>query len=149
MIENHFSCIRVSDSGICPFCYSTRIIKNGTTKTKKQQYFCKNCSLRFVDFYTYKAYLQNTNSLIIQFTKDGLGIRSIARVLNISATKLGFEKLMEVSRLLFCHSVKCMNWTRCDSSSERKPIQYSWYMQLIKYRKKLLDSILEREITKH
>jgi len=88
MIEDDSKCIKVSDTGICPFCYSDKIIKNGTTKTKKQQYVCKKCYRRFLDFYTYKAYLPNINSLIIQFTKEGLGIRSTARVLRISTTTL-------------------------------------------------------------
>ncbi len=88
MIENHNRCVRVSDTGICPFCYSQKIIKNGTTKTRKQQYFCKMCSRRFLDFYTYKAYLPNINSLITQLTKEGLSIRSTSRLLKISATTL-------------------------------------------------------------
>ena len=88
MIENDIRCIKVSDTGSCPFCYSNKIIKNGTTKTKKQQYICKKCNRRFLDFYTYKAYYSNINSLIIQFIKEGLGIRSTARILKISVTTL-------------------------------------------------------------
>jgi len=88
MIEDHSSCIRVSDSKICNKCYSKNIIKNGTTKTGKQQYFCKNCKNRFIEFYSYKAYQKTINSNIIQLTKEGLGIRSTARILNISTTTL-------------------------------------------------------------
>ena len=88
MIENYNRSIKVSETGICPFCYSSRIIKNGTTKTKKQQYFCKRCNRRFLDFYTYKAYFPRINSLIVQLIKEGLGIRSTARVLEISVTTL-------------------------------------------------------------
>lgn len=29
------------------------------TKTRKQQYICKNCNKRFIDFYSYKAYKKN------------------------------------------------------------------------------------------
>jgi hypothetical protein len=88
MIESHYRCAKVSDTGICPFCYSHNIIKNGTTRTRKQQYICKDCHKRFLNYYTYKAYLPNINSLIIQLTKEGLGIRSVTRVLQISATTL-------------------------------------------------------------
>lgn len=63
-------------------------MKNGTTKTRKQQYICKECRKRFLDYYTYKAYHSNINPLIIQLTKDGLGIRSISMVLKISITTL-------------------------------------------------------------
>ena len=88
MIENHSSCIKVSDTKICPFCYSPKIIKNGKTKTKKQQYICKNCKKRFLDFYSYNAYKPSINRKIIQFTKEGFGIRSTARLLEISPTTL-------------------------------------------------------------
>lgn len=88
MIENYLRCIKVSETGICPFCYSSRIIKNGTTKTRKQQQVCKQCNRRFLDYYSYKAYRKEINPLIIQLTKEGLGIRSTARILNISVTTL-------------------------------------------------------------
>jgi len=88
MTEDHSSCIRVSDTAICKHCYSKNIIKNGTTKTRKRQYICKNCNKRFVEFYSYQAYHKNINSQIIQFTKEGLGIRSSARILKISTTTL-------------------------------------------------------------
>lgn len=86
MIETHTTCSRVSETKICPFCYSQKIIKNGHTKTHKQQYYCKTCLKRFLDYYTYNAYRSNINTQIIQFTKEGLGIRSTARVLKISIT---------------------------------------------------------------
>lgn len=84
MIENHTSCVKVSDTKICSYC----IIKKGLTKTHKHQFFCKNCKKRFLYFYTYNAYKQDTNERIKEFVKEGLGIRSIARVLKISVTTL-------------------------------------------------------------
>lgn len=96
MLESHFSCIRISDAKICPFCYGKNIIKNGTTKTKKQQFCCKNCKKRFLDFYTYNAYRKNINDQIIQFTKEGIGIRSTARVLKISATTI-LKRIKEIA----------------------------------------------------
>ncbi|MCW3162625.1 IS1 family transposase [Chryseobacterium oryctis] len=88
MIEYHSSCIRVSDTGICKNCSSKNIIKNGTTKNKKQQYLCKNCNKRFIDYYTYNAYRKDFNFQIILLTKEGLGIRSTARILKISTSTL-------------------------------------------------------------
>lgn len=84
MIENHNRCSKVSDTKICPNCYSPKIVKNGTTKTKKQQYFCKNCNKRFLDFYTYQAYRFGIDNDIV----EGTGVRSIARLLKISPTTL-------------------------------------------------------------
>lgn len=63
-------------------------IKNGTTKTKKQQYSCKSCKKKFIEFYSYIAYQKNLTSKIIQLTKEGLGIRGTSRILNISTTTL-------------------------------------------------------------
>ena len=88
MVKNETLCIKVSDTGICPKCKSKEIIKNGFTKNKKQQFVCNSCKSRFIDFYSYKAYNTWVNKRIIQFTKEGLGIRSTARILKISNTTL-------------------------------------------------------------
>ena len=64
------------------------IIKNGFAKNIKQQYFCKSCGVRFIDYYTNKVCLPTTDDNIIKLTKEGLGIRSTARVLQISTTTL-------------------------------------------------------------
>ncbi|MCF6129100.1 IS1 family transposase [Flavobacterium sp. AS60] len=87
MIKNDTSCFKVSDTGICPNCKSKKIIKNGFTKNRKQQYYCNCCYKRFIDFYTNNSYRVD-DKIIIQLTKEGLGIRSSARVLQISPTTL-------------------------------------------------------------
>lgn len=71
--------------------------QNGCTKTRKQQYFCKNCNKRFLDFYSYKAYHPKLNEKIIQLTKEGLGIRSTARILKISTTTL-LKKIIIIAK---------------------------------------------------
>jgi len=86
MVKNATSCIKISDAGIRPHCNTKNLVKNGFTKNKKQQFYCKNCYKRCIDFYCYKAYKLNTNIKIIQFIKEGLGIRSTARILQISTT---------------------------------------------------------------
>ncbi|WP_035692353.1 IS1 family transposase [Flavobacterium sp. F52] len=72
----------------CPKCKEKKVIKNGRTKNNKQQYYCKMCSHRFIEYYTNQAYKLDINEKIIQLTKEGLGIRSTARILKISATTL-------------------------------------------------------------
>jgi len=67
---------------------NTEFIKYGKTACDKQRYQCKNCKKTSVLKYTYNAYKPNINSKIIQFTKEGLGIRSTARILKISVTTL-------------------------------------------------------------
>lgn len=88
MNQNITSCSRFSDGISCPNCKDPKIIKNGTTKNKKQQYYCKNCDKRFIENYTYRAYLSSTNQNIMLLTKEGLGMLSTARVLKISITTL-------------------------------------------------------------
>lgn len=87
MVKNDILCYKVSDIGFCPHCKSKAIIKNGFTKNRKQQFYCKNCNKRSIDFYTNKSYMVK-NELIIKCTKEGLGIRSTARILQISTTTL-------------------------------------------------------------
>jgi insertion element IS1 protein InsB len=89
-------CCRVSDLPICPNCQQKNVIKNGTTKNKKQQYCCKNCAKRFIENYTYKAYNPTIDKSIVLLTKEGLGIRSTARVLQISTTTL-LKRLLAIA----------------------------------------------------
>lgn len=82
------SCFKVSDTGFCRYCFKSTIIKNGKTKTGKQQYYCKNCNKRFIDYYSYQAYLPLINKKIIELTRNGMGLRNTAAFLKISATTL-------------------------------------------------------------
>lgn len=88
MDANQTLCTKVSGKILCLFCKSADTVKNGTTKNKKQQYYCKQCGKRFIEYYTYCAYKPDTNKQIVMLTKEGLGIRSIARVLAVSATTI-------------------------------------------------------------
>ena len=88
MKENSTSCIRFGVSITCPVCKSTQLIKSGKTSTQKQRYSCKECKKRFIIDYTYNACKSNIDQQIVLFTKEGLGIRSTARVLQISVTTL-------------------------------------------------------------
>lgn len=85
---------KVSSTGTCPHCNSNQIVKNGTTKNKKQQFYCKYCKKRFIDYYSNKAYKRDINKNIIILTKEGVGIRGIARILQISPTTV-------IKRILF------------------------------------------------
>lgn len=66
----------------------TFMIKYGKTKSGNQRYICKLCKKTKVDNYTYQAYKPDIDKNIILFTKQGLGIRSTARILKISTTTL-------------------------------------------------------------
>lgn len=88
MNKNKTLFVKFSDSKICPSCGSNNVVKNGFTTNKKQQFICKFCKNRFIDFYTYKAYNHWVDKRIIKFTKGGLEILSTARILKISTTTL-------------------------------------------------------------
>jgi len=64
------------------------MVRNGKTSSGKQRYLCKNCKATRIENYTYSAYQIDINEQIITLTKEGLGIRSTARVLQISTTTL-------------------------------------------------------------
>lgn len=78
------------ESSSCIRCVGgcVRVIKYGKTKSGNQRYICRLCRKTKVENYIYKAYQPEINSNIILFTKEGLGIRSTARVLKISTTTL-------------------------------------------------------------
>ncbi len=69
----------------CLRCLSYKTIKYGKTKKQIQIYKCLNCKRRFREEYSYQSRLV-TNQQIITLVKEGCGIRSIGRILNISPT---------------------------------------------------------------
>lgn len=73
------------------------MIKYGKTKSGIQRYICKLCKKTRVGNYTYQAYKNDIDESIIQFTKEGLGIRSAARILKISTTTL-LKRIVSIAR---------------------------------------------------
>lgn len=73
------------------------MIKYGKTKSGNQRYICRACGKTRVENYTYLAYKGDINQNIIQLTKEGLGIRSTARILNISTTTL-LKRIVSIAR---------------------------------------------------
>jgi len=51
-------------------------------------------SHRFIKYYTNQACKLDINEKIVQLTKEGLGIRSTARIMEISATTLLKERTL-------------------------------------------------------
>jgi len=71
----------------CNFC-NGKCIKKGFQSNGNQRYKCCVCQKRQQIDYRYNAYKRDINQEIVLFTKEGLGIRSTARILNISTTTL-------------------------------------------------------------
>jgi len=74
-----------------------KMIKYGKTKSGSQRYFCRACKKTRVENYIYKAYKAEINQNVIQLTKEGLRIRSTARILKISATTL-LKRIILIAR---------------------------------------------------
>ncbi|HWD86774.1 MAG TPA: IS1 family transposase [Mucilaginibacter sp.] len=75
-------CIKAVVNSNCHHCLGPTI-KFGKIRNQ-QRYRCKSCNKTQVSHYLKRAYKPITNSLIINHVTEGSGIRSIARLLNIS-----------------------------------------------------------------
>lgn len=85
---NHFklTCSKRGDEKVnCPLCLGNSI-KNGKSRNGTQRFKCVSCQKRFQVDYHYLAYKRNTNPWIKDLVKEGSGIRSISRLLQISPT---------------------------------------------------------------
>ena len=77
-------CIKVVVIINCQYCQG-RLIKFGKVGDR-QRYQCKSCKKTQFRSYLKQAYQASVNSNIIAHVKEGCGIRSISRLLQISAT---------------------------------------------------------------
>jgi len=96
MVNSNTSCFKCVDGINRCICCSGKLVKNGFSKSKKQRYKCKDCNKTIVENYTYNACFCNVNKQIVLLLTEGLGIRSIARILQISATTL-LKRIITIS----------------------------------------------------
>ena len=80
----------------CKFCGGD-CVKNGSQENGKQRYKCKRCKKKQQSEYCYNAYDASINISIKKFVCEGVGIRSIARILNISTTTL-LSRIISISK---------------------------------------------------
>ncbi|WP_408074297.1 IS1 family transposase [Flavobacterium rhizophilum] len=80
----------------CNFC-NGKCIKNGFQINGSQRYKCTICRKGQQNKYNYNACKPSTNKNIIIFTKEGLGIRSTARILKISTTTV-LKRIVSIAR---------------------------------------------------
>ncbi len=89
-------CIRNADGlKTCIHCQNI-CIKNGKAHGK-QRYRCKGCKRSHTEAYTYHACKEGMNLWIKGLLKEGCGVRSIARLLKISATTV-LKKILAFSK---------------------------------------------------
>lgn len=80
----------------CRFC-GEKCVKNGFQLDGNQRYKCRSCKKRQQTKYLYKAYEASLNRQIVLLTKEGLGIRSTARILQISTTTL-LKRIVSIAK---------------------------------------------------
>jgi len=96
MINSNTSCIKCVDGiNTCAYC-AGKLVKNGFSRSRKQRYKCKDCNKTIVENYTYNAYFSYINKQIVILLTEGVGIRSIAKILQISATTL-LKRIIAIS----------------------------------------------------
>ena len=74
-----------------------KIIKYGKTKDGRQKYKCKHCCCTFLKKYSYNAYLFSVNTEIVNLLKEGVGIRGISRLVNISSNTV-LSRIVKLSK---------------------------------------------------
>ena len=77
---------------ICKYC-KKECVKDGFQKNGRQRYKCKKCNKKQQSEYKYHTYDSHIERSIIIYTKEGVGIRSTARLLKISTTTLLSRKI--------------------------------------------------------
>ncbi len=76
-----------------------KYVRNGKTRQGKQRYKCKRCGKTFLKSYINKAYCINSNEWIIKLIKEGTGVRSISRLVNISTTTV-LSRILKFSKMI-------------------------------------------------
>lgn len=90
------SCFRsVGELMSCTDC-SNKLIKYGKTKNGKQRYYCCHCLKSQVLKPCKPGYGNKFNKQIVQFTREGLGIRSTARILGIAPSTI-IRKILAIA----------------------------------------------------
>ncbi|OJX32704.1 MAG: hypothetical protein BGO86_10650 [Chryseobacterium sp. 36-9] len=80
----------------CIHCNYSYCIKAGITSQNKQRYQCKKCKKKFIGNYSYRAYHKSTNHNIQLLIKEGVGIRGISRLLDVSKTTV-LKKILKIA----------------------------------------------------
>jgi transposase-like protein len=72
----------------CPHCQSEAVVKYGKTSTGKERFRCQqsaDCGRTFLRSYAYPGCLPTVKRQIVDMTRNGSGIRDIARVLQVGS----------------------------------------------------------------
>lgn len=114
----------------CKKC-SQICVKNGKTQQGRQRYYCRLCKESQQAEYIYEACKTNTNSKLVKLLKEGCGVRSISRILDISPKTVN-RRLLSISNDLRAPLIKRGNSYEIDemctyvgSKTKRRYIAYA------------------------
>ncbi|MBX2827092.1 MAG: IS1 family transposase [Flavobacteriaceae bacterium] len=80
----------------CRYCNGLNVIKRGK-RNGIQRYHCKDCRKSFQDSYSYQAYNLAIDDLIKSLLREGCGVRSASRILNISCGTV-LSRMLKISK---------------------------------------------------
>lgn len=80
-------------------------IKAGKQQNGTQKWYCKGCKKYQQGKYRYLAYKRNVDEKIVALLKEGCGIRSISRLLNISTTTV-IARIRQIGASIVPPSIK-------------------------------------------
>src|SRR4028119_284333 len=83
ILENDLRLTRREQAMECPECHGSHIRKNGH-RQQKQNYICVSCGRQFLEQYESRGYSQDVKQLCLKMYLNGMGIRGISRVTEIS-----------------------------------------------------------------
>ncbi|WP_282036624.1 IS1 family transposase [Saccharicrinis aurantiacus] len=84
MVLSSPSCIKsVGGIKICNYCSGT-LIKHGHSTNRKSRYKCTKCNKTQVESYSNNACSESINNNLVKLLKEGVGIRGLSRLLQIS-----------------------------------------------------------------
>ena len=69
---------------VCPKCKCKKCAKNGRNSAKLQKYICKECKFTFCPRSKFKHICNDLKIMVLRMYLEGLGFRSIGRLLKIS-----------------------------------------------------------------
>lgn len=73
------------------------LVKNGKSKNGSQRYYCTTCRKYCQSSYRYRACIKSIEDQIVILLKESCGVRSISRILKISAVTV-LKKIVSIAR---------------------------------------------------
>lgn len=80
----------------CKRCNQTKCIKKGK-RNGVQRYYCKDCKKCFQESYSYNAYHNSIDVLLVSLLKESCSVLGIARVLKISKNTV-LSRMLRISK---------------------------------------------------